>query len=154
MGGWQGNVLAIHITGKRGEDLRAVDDARVVEGRGLEDDRNWARAEEEGFPPKKQVTFIEREALDALARDYGIEITAAESRRNVLTEGAPLNHLVDRRFRVGECEFIGRELCEPCGYLQSKTKKGVVKGLIHRGGLRAEIVTGGTIRAGDAITEA
>lgn len=154
MAGWKGEVLAIHITPKADGDPAPVPEVRVVEGRGLEGDRYAILAETKDLKPKQQVTFIESEALEALERDYGLRITGAESRRNVLTRGAPLNHLIDRRFRVGECEFVGRELCEPCGYLQSKTQEGVRKGLIHRGGLRAEIVKGGTMRAGDSISEA
>jgi MOSC domain-containing protein YiiM len=155
MAGWKGEVLAIHVTPEEDGDPAPVAEVRVLEGRGLEGDRYAALAEtKDDFEPKQQVTFIEQEALEALERDYGLRVTGAESRRNVLTRGAPLNHLIDRRFRVGDCEFVGRELCEPCGYLQSKTQKGVMKGLIHRGGLRAEIVKGGTMRAGDPITEA
>lgn len=154
MAGWKGEILAIHITEEAGGDPAPVEEARVLEGRGLEGDRYAAQAEAKSLPPKKHVTFIESEALEGLARDYGITITGRESRRNVLTRGVPLNHLIDRRFRVGECEFVGRELCEPCGYLQSRTQKGVMKGLIHRGGLRAEIVRGGTIRTGDPVAEA
>jgi MOSC domain-containing protein YiiM len=154
MAGWKGEVLAIHVTPKEDGDPAPVEHVRVLEGRGLEGDRYAIAAGTRELPARKHVTFIEAEAIAALERDYGIRITGAESRRNVLTRGAPLNHLVDVRFRVGECVFVGRELCEPCGYLQSKTRDGVRKGLIHRGGLRAEIVKGGTIRAGDPITEA
>jgi MOSC domain-containing protein YiiM len=154
MAGWKGEVLAIHITPVEDADPAPVAEVRVLEGLGLEGDRYAAIAAAERMPPEKQVTFIESEAIEALERDYGIRITGAQSRRNVLTRGVPLNHLVGRRFHVGECVFVGRQLCEPCGYLQSKTQEGVRKGLIHRGGLRAEIVKGGRMRAGDPVTEA
>jgi len=75
----------------------------------------------------------------------------AASRRNITTRGVPLNHLVGRRFRVGDVVLEGRRLCEPCEHLQSLTKPGVLKALVHRGGLRADIVVGGTIRLSDPI---
>ena len=71
-----------------------------------------------------------------------------------MTRGVPLNHLVGKEFQVGEVRLVGIRLCEPCQYLENLTTKGVLTGLIHRGGLRANIVTGGTIRTGDAVTEA
>jgi len=75
------------------------------------------------------------------------------ARRNVVTRGVPLNHLVGREFQIGAVRLRGTRLCEPCAYLEGLTLPGVLAGLIHRGGLRAEIVTGGTIRVEDAITE-
>jgi MOSC domain-containing protein YiiM len=152
MSGPAGQVLAIHITEREGGDPRPVGEVRAVEGRGLEGDRYWAKAESGKLDPENQVTLIESEAIEALARDYGVEIGGADSRRNILTRGVALNHLVNRRFQVGECVFLGRRLAEPCGYLEKKTKPGVRQGLLHRGGLRAEIVVGGVIRPGDAIT--
>ncbi|NNE42902.1 MAG: MOSC domain-containing protein [Gemmatimonadetes bacterium] len=146
-----GRILAIHIAAEEGGAPQPVPQVRVVEGSGLEGDR-YTRLD--GAEPKEQVTFIEREALDALHADYGIQLGAAESRRNILTEGVALNHLVGREFRAGDCRFIGRELCEPCGYLEKQTQRGVIKGLIHRGGLRAEILQGGTLRPGDAVEPA
>jgi MOSC domain-containing protein YiiM len=151
MSGANGKVLSISIIQQEGGEPRTLNEVRVVEGRGLEGDRHWAKAATAPLKPENQVTLIESEAIAALAREYGIEITGAESRRNILTEGVALNHLVNRRFRVGECVFLGRELAEPCGYLEKKTKAGVRQGLIHRGGLRAEIVSGGVVRAGDAV---
>lgn len=145
-----GRVLAIHIAAAEGHAPRAVDEVRVIAGRGLEGDRYAAQDGE----AKDQVTFIEREALDALRDDYGITLGGAESRRNILTEGVALNHLIGREFLAGGCRFIGRELAEPCAYLEKKTQRGVIKGLIHRGGLRAEILQGGTLRPGDPVRPA
>ena len=144
-----GRILAIHIAAQEGGAPRAAAEVEVIEGRGLRGDRYASRP---GGDAKDQVTFIEREALDALERDYGIHLSAAESRRNVLTEGVALNHLIGREFTAGDCRFVGRELAEPCGYLEKKTQRGVIKGLIHRGGLRAEILQGGTLRPGDSVT--
>ena len=98
------------------------------------------------------ITLIESEALEGLREDTGIELTHEESRRQVLTRGVGLNDLLGKRFRVGEVECVGAEWCEPCAHLQSLTYDRVLRGLVHRAGLRAEIVSGGRIAAGDEIT--
>jgi MOSC domain-containing protein YiiM len=88
-----------------------------------------------------------------MEREHGIAITGAQSRRNLLTRGISLNPLVGREFRVGDVKLRGIELCEPCRHLERLTMPGVLKGLVHRGGLRAQILEGGTIRPGDLIEE-
>jgi MOSC domain-containing protein YiiM len=95
--------------------------------------------------------LIEIEAIEALRRDYDIDIAPGLSRRNIVTRGVALNHLVEREFTVGEVILRGTRLCEPCSHLERLTRRGVLRGLIHRGGLRAEIVSGGMIQIGDGI---
>jgi MOSC domain-containing protein YiiM len=148
-----GRIVAIHIHAQEGGEPRAVGEARLVSGRGIEGDRNFAPAGNEATERhlEKAVSLIETEAIEAVRRDYGIELTAAESRRNIQTEGVALNHLVGRTFRVGTALCEGVELCEPCGYLEKKTRKGVLKALLHRGGLRARVLEDGVARPGDAI---
>lgn len=149
----EGKVEAIFIGPNVGQPMKLVEAVAAVAGCGLEGDRNWQG--EGGAPkskgPDREVTLIEAEALDALKREDGIVIEPAESRRNILTRGVPLNHLVDRQFQVGSVVLRGIRLCEPCGHLESLTRPGVMKGLIHRGGLRARIVSGGTLHVGDAV---
>ncbi|MFQ5552295.1 MAG: MOSC domain-containing protein [Thermoplasmata archaeon] len=135
--------------------MRSLTEVRAVAGQGLEGDRYF---EEAGTYSKylgsdRQLTLIEREALEALGRDYAQDLDPRDARRNLVTEGVPLNHLVGRTFRVGEVRLSGLRLCEPCGHLARLVKRDVVPGLIHRGGLRAEILTTGVIRVGDAIAE-
>ena len=100
----------------------------------------------------REVTLIESEAIEALKRDYGVEIAAALARRNLVTRGVALNHLIERQFTVGAVTLRGTRLCDPCAHLEKLSRKGALRGLIHRGGLRAEIITGGVIRIGDTIT--
>ena len=76
--------------------------------------------------------------LDELTLPDGHRLEYAEARRNVVTRGIELNTLVGQRFRVGDVECVGRRLCEPCAHLEQLTHKGVLRKLIHRGGLRAE----------------
>ena len=126
-----------------------VESVRAVAGRGLEGNRYFY----DEAPPGRALTLIQAEALDAMHEDTGIELSAAESRRNVLTSGIDLNALVGKRFRVGDVECLGVELCHPCSSLQKVTQKGVIKGLVNRGGLNADILTDGEIVVGDRVEE-
>lgn len=128
-----------------------VERVEVLAGQGPRGDRKFAPApvERKG----KDITLIEAEALEALEAETGIPLSHEESRRNVLTRGVRLNDLVGRRFRVGEVECVGVELNEPCRHLESLTRPGVLKGLVHRGGVRANVVRGGTIAVGDEVAE-
>jgi MOSC domain-containing protein YiiM len=141
-----GLVEGIFITAEHGELPAAVASVRAVAGKGLEGNRYF----DEG-KPETELTLIEAEAIEALHHEHGIELEPAASRRNVLTRGVRLNDLVGKRFRVGEVECRGVELCEPCSHLQSLTEPGVLPGLVHRGGLNAEILSGGELRPGDAV---
>ena len=133
--------------------MASIREVRAVVGKGLEGDRYAAKLGTYSKDPGsgRDVTLIESEAIEALRRDYHVELRAVESRRNIVTQGISLNHLVGKEFRVGEVVLRGTRLCEPCAHLEIMTVKGALRGLIHRGGLRAEIVTGGTIRVGDSI---
>jgi MOSC domain-containing protein YiiM len=97
------------------------------------------------------ITLIEEEALAAFTAETGLELSHEESRRQVLTRGVRLNDLVGKRFRVGAVECVGRELCEPCSHLQSMTRDGVLRGMVHRAGLNADIVVPGRIAVGDEV---
>jgi len=133
--------------------MQSVRRVKAVAGKGLEGDRYAKKIGTYSNNPGsgRDVTLIESEAIEALRRDYHVELDAGESRRNIVTQGISLNHLVDKEFRVGEVVLRGTRLCEPCAHMEKLTLKGALRGLIHRGGLRAEIVTGGTIRVGDSV---
>jgi len=103
------------------------------------------------YADKGDITLIEAEALEAFTAETGIELSHEESRRQVLTRGIRLNDLVGKRFTVGGVEVLGRELCEPCGHLQSLTRDGVLRGMVHRAGLNADVVTPGRIAVGDEV---
>lgn len=128
-------------------------------GRGLVGDRNyWAG---EGPRPRRRgagrasgicdVSLIEAEALDALDREHGITLTPAECRRNLISRGIRLNPLVDQEFQIGTAVLRGLRLSEPCARLEQLVRPGLIRGLLHRGGLRAEVVRGGIIQLGDQI---
>jgi MOSC domain-containing protein YiiM len=127
---------------------------RAVGGRGLEGDRYFARigTYSKKTGPDREVTLIELEAVEALKRDYGVELDPKDSRRNLVTQGVALNHLVGREFTIGEVKFRGIRLCEPCSHLAKLADREVLPGLVHRGGLRAAILTDGVIRVGDSLS--
>src|SRR5690242_2011484 len=142
-----GRVEEINI-GARGEVPAPVRTVEARAGKGLVGNRYYF---ERGAKPGRALTLIAAEALDGLADEHGIELGAAESRRNVLTRGIDLNALVGRRFRVGDVECEGVELCEPCKDLERATQPGVIKGLLHRGGLNADILSDGVFSVGDEV---
>ena len=148
-----GSVHSIHITAVAGEPTVSVEEVRAVAGKGLEGDRyfsgdgSWSKTPGSG----RQVTLIELETIEALDRDYEMKIEPGQARRNIVTSGVALNHLVGREFSVGDVRLRGMRLNEPCNHLASLTDEKVKQGLVHRGGLRADIVSGGVIRVGDAV---
>jgi MOSC domain-containing protein YiiM len=135
------HVAAINIGPS--DALGPVESVRAVAGKGLAGDRHFFPG---GAAEGEALTLIEAEAIE----DVGL--TAAQSRRQIVVRGGGLNDLVGKRFFVGEVECLGTELCEPCLHLQQLTRPGIIKDLIHRGGLRADILTGGTIKIGDLIS--
>jgi MOSC domain-containing protein YiiM len=103
--------------------------------------------------PDREITLVEAEAIEALRSEFKIDFELSGTRRNVVTRGVPLNHLVGREFWIGEVKARGIKLCEPCATLQRLSHPKVLPGLIHRGGLRAQILTEGMIRVGETIKE-
>jgi MOSC domain-containing protein YiiM len=149
-----GVVVEINIAPRLERLPEPVEWVRAVEAQGLEGDRYFAAERRRDEERDRDLTLIAAEALEALAEENGIELSAAASRRNLLTRGIDLNALVGRSFRVGEVECEGIELCEPCSHLQGLTQPGVLRGLVHRGGLRAAITRGGEIAVGDPVIAA
>jgi len=151
---WAGQIVFIQIAPSAREKLVSVQQVQAVAGEGLESDRYFKKIGTFSNKPGggRQVTLIELESIDALKRDLKMVLEPDQTRRNIVTRGVPLNHLVNQQFRLGhEAVFQGVRLCEPCDHLESLTFKGVSEALAHRGGLRADVVRGGTIRVGDPI---
>lgn len=150
---WKGMVEFIYIASAARGTLEAREQAVAIPGVGLEGDR-YALKQGTFFKPEPacELTLIEAEAIEALRRDYNIELAPGEARRNIVTRGVGLNHLVGKEFRVGTVLVRGIRLCEPCEHLEKLSGKQLIKGLRHRGGLRAQILTEGIIHVGDAVT--
>ena len=144
-----GLVEAIFVTSEHGELPVPVERVQAHAGRGLEGNRYyWADGD---APPGRAVTLVAAEAMDAVASEGEVSIEPAATRRNVLTRGIDVNELVGKRFRIGDVECEGVELCEPCAHLESMTQPGAIKALVHRAGLNADILNGGEIRVGDRV---
>jgi len=142
-----GRVEGIYISANHGDLPEPVETVRALAGRGLEGNRYFFDKARAGTA----LTLIAAEAVEAMEQEHGIAIEPRESRRNVVTRGIDVNALVGKRFRIGEVECQGVQLCEPCTTLERMTKPGVIKGLLHRGGLNADILSDGAISVGDAV---
>jgi MOSC domain-containing protein YiiM len=151
-----GRVIAIYTAGSAGEPMQARTSARAVPGRGLEGDRYFSGAGAYSGPavPGREVTeltLIEEEVIGHLQHDLGLSVSAPDSRRNIVTHSLALNELVGTDFWVGPVLLRGAGLCEPCvSLVRSPANKHLLRGLVHKGGLRAQILTEGVITIGDA----
>ena len=147
-----GTVLAIYIAPKAEELPHAVERVRAVPGRGLDGDRYAAGIGTfSNHKGQRDVSLIESEAIEAFERESETSLSAAESRRNVLTRGVRLNDLVGKEFQIGNVRMRGLRLCEPCTHLVRLTHPATLRGLVHRGGLYAAILNEGEVAVGDSI---
>jgi MOSC domain-containing protein YiiM len=158
MNSFTGQLLAIAIARQAKGHMEQVTEIEAVAGEGLRGDRYGAGIGAAQFngrrKPENEVTLIAREAIEAANDEFNFTIEHLETRRNLLTQGVPLNDLAGQTFRVGNAVLKGLELCEPCGYLESRTFSGIKAALKHRGGLRCCVVQGGAIRVGDKVQSA
>lgn len=150
----RGRVEAVHVATEAEAAVEARESVDAVAGRGLRGDRYFDESGSfsghEGGG--RDLTLIEAEAVDAIAREADVHLEPGAHRRNVTTTGVALNHLVDERFRVGDAVCRGVRLCEPCAHLQSLVgQDDVLPALVHRGGLRADVLEGGPITVGDPV---
>ncbi|WP_207956104.1 MOSC domain-containing protein [Rubrobacter marinus] len=151
-GGGAGTVELISLAAEAEGPMTVTRSAEAVAGRGLRGDRYERGAGTFSNPDGRgyDLTLVEAEALEDLAAS-GVELAPAEARRNLVVRGIELDALIGRRFRVGEVECFGQRRCEPCAHLEGLTRPGVLRGLVHRGGLRADVLSGGEIRLGDPV---
>ena len=153
-----GAVERIHVASEAGAQPEPRDSVEAVVGKGLTGDRyfeNEGTFSTDDEDRTRDLTLIEAEAIEQAEADYDVEFEPGIHRRNLTVRGVGLNRLLGEQFRVGGAVVEGTELCEPCSYLERKLEeKGVQKALVHRGGLRCEIVEGGDIAVGDDVTTA
>lgn len=148
-------VVEILIAANPSEPARSVTMAVALPGQGLEGDRyalGTGTFSKQPQVPDGELTLIQQEHIDTFVAESGLAFTAREARRNLVTRGIDLNALVGREFIVGTVRIRGLRLCEPCNYLAKQTAPEVLRGLVHKGGLRAQILAHGEIRVGDTIT--
>lgn len=141
-----GSVVAILTAANAESPLARVDRVDAVAGRGLAGDRYYDdRGTFSGPGRGYQLTLVEAEVLDS------VDLEWEQARRNIVTRGIALNALVGHRFKIGAVECIGRRLAEPCAHLEKLARPGLLRPLVHRGGLRADILEGGSISIGDSV---
>jgi MOSC domain-containing protein YiiM len=147
-----GRVESIAIAPAAEAPMETLERVRAVAGRGLAGDRysDGAGTFSTGSGAGRALTLVESAAISEL-RDAGVDLDAVDARRNLVVSGIDLDGLIGRRFRVGAVECFGSRRCEPCAHLQRLTQPGVLRGLVHRGGLRADLLTDGEISVGDEV---
>ena len=144
---WHAGRVAAILTAAAAEGpLVRVESVEAVAGRGLKGDRYYdGRGTFSGRGRGYQLTLVEADALDSIDLPWEL------ARRNIVTRGIALNALVGHRFTIGAAECVGRRLAEPCSHLERLTRPGLLRPLVHRAGLRADIIEGGPISTGDQI---
>jgi hypothetical protein len=144
-----GLVAGLLVAHDAESPLLRLDSVTAIAGRGLEGDRyEKGRGTFSTTGRGYELTLVEDEVLDS------IDLSWEHARRNIVTRGVDLNALVGRRFVVGSVECVGRRLAEPCSHLENLARPGLLRPLVHRAGLRADIVVGGTITVGDTLAAA
>ncbi|RTL50918.1 MAG: MOSC domain-containing protein [Bradyrhizobiaceae bacterium] len=148
---------AMHIAPRAFLPLRSVNSVSIIEGLGIEGDRYARRTgflseriEKRGDTPNRLVTLFEVETLEALERDHGVRIGMADHRRNITTRGVPLNHLIGRKFKIGQAILFGT-IATPCKHLDELLGMKLIGLLTNRAGLNAGVIKSGEVRVGDAI---
>ncbi len=147
-------IEAIFVAPKAKQPQISVDIVQCVMGKGITGDRNYGKSKW----PGQNITFIEAEEIDRYNTEYSQNVFPGDMRRNIITRHIRLNELVGKKFALGDVIFKGIELCEPCNQLGELLKKDnlpkatVIKSLLHRTGLRADIISSGNISVGMAFT--
>ena len=143
-----GAVEAIYVAAAAGDPAQHRSEARAIPDKGLDGDRHvTGDGTFPSFLPGSALTLIEAEVCES----FDPPLTADEHRRNVVTRGIPLNDLVGHEFTIGEVRCRGMRLCEPCTVVDRYSPRPILRPLVHRGGLRADILEQGVIRVGDAV---
>lgn len=145
-----GRVARIFVGAEESGPIQEVEEVEAIAGKGLKGDR-YFDDDGDAHDPSVEVTLFSAEGLAAGRVESGLDIVAEDMRRNLMTEGVTLSDLLGRRFSAGEVVLEGLEDNPPCAHLQRLADKPLLKPMIEKGGIRARIVNGGTIRAGDEI---
>ncbi len=148
---WQGEIVSVHVGPAAGAAMTSPNEIELITGRGVRGDRYCEGVGHFSHidAPRRQLTLFESEVLETIRRDHNVDLEGHECRMNIVTKGVPLSQLVGVEFMVGEARVRGLQINEPCARLNDVTGKRVIKALIHRCGLFAEVLDGGVVRPGD-----
>jgi hypothetical protein len=145
-----GKIAKLLISKDTQSDMLNVNQIVLEVGKGIFGDRYYNQegtfSNKGEIEPDRDVTLIEIEKIDALNKEYDLNITAEDFRRNIVVSNCDLNSLVGKEFQIGEVVLKGLRLCEPCKYLSNKLdNEKVLSQMVHKAGLRAQIIKGGSI---------
>jgi len=149
-----GRVEAIRISPSAGAPMQAVERVAGHAGGGLDGDRyQLGTGEYSDRPaPGRGLTLVAAESLELANREHpGLDVSPADTRRNITTRGVDLDALIGREFRIAQPRCAGVRLAEPCRYLEGLIGRPILEALAHRAGLRAEILEDGEIAIGDEV---
>jgi MOSC domain-containing protein YiiM len=141
----RGEVVAIHVVPRDGDPLRSVDRASLVAEKGIEGDRYFGR------PAYRNVTVVAEADVQAACAAIGVEYRAGCTRRNITVRGLDVMALLGKEFRVGGARLLATRPCEPCDMMETSVGPGARDQLVHRAGIRAQVLDGGDVRIGDAV---
>lgn len=151
-----GIVKEILFAEKAGDELVAIASAELQAGKGIVGDRYYSVQGTFTEPLKDsadfEVTLIEQEEIDRFNQTTGLNYVGSDFRRNIVTRDIRLNDLVGKEFVVGKVKLRGMRLCEPCAHLASLLGQQILQHMIHKAGLRAQIIESGTVMIADNIT--
>lgn len=149
------NILEIYIAKSGASMPRAIKVAELVAGKGIVGDRYYNEtgtfSKKLAGLPDKELTLIEAEEIDAFNQEFNFNLTYGDFRRNIVTAGVKLNELEGKDFMIGNVRLRGVRLCEPCAHLANLLVPDIMPSLVHKAGLRAQIITSGSVSTGDSL---
>jgi MOSC domain-containing protein YiiM len=141
-------VLKLGIASENNKEIKEVVSIEVLVNKGVIGDRHFKDFND----PYCQLSLIESENIDYYNLKYGLNIPYVNFRRNIVTKGIRLNKLVGKKFKIGNVELEGVDLCRPCRHLtEVLNQNNILKEFIRKGGLRCQILSSSTIQIGDEI---
>jgi len=148
-------IFEIYLSDAAGRPMKKVKLAQLEAGKGMVGDRYYNEkgtfSKKLAGLPDKELTLIELEQVDSFNQQYGFNFTCGDFRRNIVTQGVNLNQLEGKLFTLGGIRLRGVRLCEPCAHLANIMVPEIMPALVHKTGLRAQIVESCIIKLGDTL---
>ena len=143
-----GKIKAINISNLDGENTFYINQAILHKNKGIVNDRYYKNFKKN----YEQVTLIESEKIDDFNKKIKKKLEYKDFRRNIITSGIDLNNTLNKKIKINNVVLKIHQLCQPCKYLQNKLEiKDLVKNLVYKSGVRAEILKSGEISTNDQI---
>jgi len=145
-----GKIVNLFISQSIESSMKKVNQIVLKEKKGIFGDRYYSQegtfSNKGKIEPDRDVTLIEIEKINEFNDEFNQNITDEDLRRNITVSNCNLNSLVGKEFQIGNVVLKGIRLCEPCKYLAEKLdNEEVLTKLVHKAGLRAQIIKGGSI---------